>query len=260
MNLLIEGKKAIVCGASRGVGRAIAMALVKEGVHVTLVARGREALDRTKSAILGELKTASVDVVAVDFTLESAPNLIMESCPEPDILLTSGVRLPHGSARDFPRDRWIASLDASMIGPLAIIRAVIGGMCQRRFGRIVNIMGSSLKAPIPAMALTNAGRAALAAVVSGLAREVASDNVTLNNILLGSIDTEGLAQNWSDRAQRQGTTLDAIRAEAIAKIPARRLGTPDEVAHLCLPLCHGGLGFLTAQNIVLDGGAYTGLF
>jgi 3-oxoacyl-[acyl-carrier protein] reductase len=234
MNLGIAGKKAIVCAASRGLGRGCAMALAGEGVAVVITARGAEALERTAD----EIRTAV--------------------CPEPDILITNAGGPPPGDFRDWGRADWLKALDANMLAPIELIKAVVDGMIARRFGRIVNITSSAVKAPIDILGLSNGARAGLTGFVAGIARKTVRYNVTINNLLPGPFDTDRLRSNIAAMAERSRRSLDEVRQERQQQNPAGRFGTAEEFGAACAFLCSAQAGFITGQNLLLDGGAYPG--
>jgi 3-oxoacyl-[acyl-carrier protein] reductase len=257
MDLGIKEKRAIVCAASKGLGRGCARALAGEGVHVTIAARTDETLEATARAIEAETGT-TVTTVAADLTTPDGRAALLAACPEPDILITNSGGETPGDFRDWTRDDWVRALDADMLAPIALIKATVDGMIARRFGRIVNITSSSVKAPLPLLGLTNAGRSGLTGFVSGLAREVAQYGVTINNMLPGAFDTDRLHTVLQFAAERAGRTFDeqvALRKQAI---PAHRLGTAEEFGALCAFVCSTHAGYLTAQNFLVDGGAYPG--
>ncbi|MFT4172840.1 MAG: SDR family oxidoreductase [Rhodocyclaceae bacterium] len=259
MNLGISGRHALVCASSKGLGRACAISLAREGAHVTLVARGVEALERTADEIRRQTGS-EVMTVAGDVTTEEGRAAVLSACPHPDILVTNAGGPKPGDFRDWNRDDWIAALDANMLAPIALIRATVDGMIERRFGRIVNITSAAVKAPIDILGLSNGARAGLTGFVAGLARTTVAHNVTINNLLPGPFDTDRLRQTAAQWAAKSGKTVDAVIAERSAANPARRLGDPAEFGDACAYLCSAQAGFITGQNLLLDGGHYPGTF
>jgi 3-oxoacyl-[acyl-carrier protein] reductase len=259
MDLGIRNKSALVCGASRGLGRGCAEALAAEGVSVTLVARNSEALE----AAADEIRSRSgsiVATVACDITTAQGRAQALAACPQPDILITNAGGPPSGDFRAWTRDDWIAALDANMLTPIELIKATVDGMMARGFGRIVNITSSAVKAPISILGLSNGARAGLTGFVAGLARKTVAHNVTINNLLPGPFDTDRLAAIMSASAAASGKSVDAVRAARMLDNPARRFGTREEFGATCAFLCSQHAGYITGQNILLDGGAYPGTF
>ena len=259
MDLGIAGKKAIVCGASAGLGRGCAEALAREGVAVTLVARGEKRLHETAKAIARETR-AKVNAVAADVTTEEGRAAALAACPQPDILINNAGGPPPGNFRDWSREDWIKALDANMLSAIALIQATIEPMIARRWGRIVNITSGSVKAPIAMLGLSNGARSGLTGFVAGLAREVAPHGVTVNNLLPGPFDTDRLKSLQARTAEQSGREVEAVRAAAAKAIPAGRFGTPEEFGATCAYLCSTHSGFITGQNWLMDGGAYPGVF
>lgn len=258
MDLGIRGRHAIVCASSRGLGRACARALAREGVHVTLNARGAEALEATAQSIRAE-HGVRVATVAGDVGEESTRQALLEACPAPDILVNNNAGPPPGRFEDWDEAAWRGALGANMLAPLALIRAVLGGMAQRRFGRIVNVTSAMVKAPLAPMGLSTGARAGFTAVCKSLAGTVAGSNVTINNLLPERIDTDRQAQMARLAAGAQGISVEEAYAQICARIPAGRLGRPEELGDACAFLCSANAGFITGQNLQLDGGAYPGL-
>ncbi len=259
MDLGIAGRTAIVCGASKGLGRGCAMALAEAGVDVVIVARGRDALDQAARDI-GAIAAGKVTPVAADVTTPDGRASVLAVCPEPDILVNNAAGPPPGDFRSWDRDTWIAALDANMIGPIEFIKATIDPMIARRFGRIVNITSSAVKAPIDILGLSNGARSGLTGFIAGLSRKVAAHNVTINNLLPGSFDTDRLSGIAQMLARTQSLTEDQARAGMIARIPAGRFGTSEEFGKTCAFLASAHAGFITGQNVLIDGGAYPGTF
>ena len=258
MDLGIAERRAIVCGASKGLGRGCAEALAREGVEVWLVARSPEALAQTAREI-GAQSGARVATVAADVASEEGRRAILAACPDPDILVNNAGGPPIGDFRSWSREDWIRALDANMLSAIDLIRSTIDGMIARRFGRIVSITSHMVKSPVGFLALSNGARAGLTGFVGGLARDVAAHNVTLNNLLPGQFDTDRLRSNQEKLAAGRKLPLDQVREQMSGQIPARRFGTPGEFGAACAFLCSAQAGFITGQNLLLDGGQYPGL-
>jgi 3-oxoacyl-[acyl-carrier protein] reductase len=258
MDLGIKGRKAIVCGASAGLGRATATALAREGVSVLIAARDEARLRQAADEIAAETG-GDVRSVAADVTTEAGRAALLGACPEPDILINNAGGPPPGDFRAWTRDDWLKAIDANMLSAIFLIQATIDGMISREFGRVVNITSHMVKAPASILGLSNGARAGLTGFVGGLAREVARHNVTLNNVLPGQFDTDRLRSNHQRFAQTAGGDLEAFRDRARNQIPARRFGDPQEFGDMCAFLCGARAGFITGQNILLDGGQFPGL-
>ncbi len=259
MDLGIGGRKALVCAASKGLGRGCAEALAREGVDVTICARTAADVERA-AAEIGAAAGRVVAWVACDITTPDGRAQALRSCPAPDILVNNAGGPPPGDFRDWDRDAWIRALDANMLTPIELIKATIDGMIARRFGRIVNITSSAVKAPIDILGLSNGARSGLTGFVAGLARKVAAHNVTINNLLPGSFDTDRLKTTMRGRAQAQGRTFDEAFAAGMAAVPAGRYGTPAEFGALCAFLCSSHAGYIVGQNLLIDGGNFPGTF
>ncbi|WP_310611563.1 SDR family oxidoreductase [Limnohabitans sp.] len=258
MDLGISGKKALVCGASAGLGFACAQALVEAGVHVVIVARTEETLQQAAQT-LRDLKAGNVSWVAADVTTEVGRQRILAEHPQVDILVTNAGGPPPGDFRQWGRDTWLKALDANMLTPIELIKATVDGMMARGFGRIINITSSAVKAPVDGLGLSNGARSGLTGFVAGLARSTVGHGVTINNLLPGTFDTARLAGNFAAQAQREGSTPEAVRAARIAKHPAKRLGHPPELGNTCAFLCSVHAGYINGQNILLDGGSFAGV-
>jgi 3-oxoacyl-[acyl-carrier protein] reductase len=258
VDLKIAGRKAIVCGASAGLGRGAAHALALDGVDVVIAARHE---DRLKAAAeeIGAEAGRPVRYVVADVTTEAGRAALLEACPEPDILINNAGGPPMGDFREWDRDTWIRAIDANMLSAIFLIRATIDGMIGRRWGRIVNITSSMVKAPAGFLGLSNGARAGLTGFVGGLSRDVAQHGVTINNVLPGQFDTDRLRSNHERAAQVSGRDFETVRAGAIGQIPARRLGRADEFGAVCAFLCSEHGAFITGQNILLDGGQFPGV-
>lgn len=259
MDLGIRNKHALVCGASRGLGFGCAQALAAEGAHVTLIARRAEILQQAAQEIR-EATGSIVTAVAADITTREGRELALAACPQPDILITNAGGPPAGNFRDWERADWIAALDANMLTPIELIKATVDGMIARKFGRIVNITSSAVKAPIDILGLSNGARSGLTGFVAGLARKTVAHNVTINNLLPGPFETDRLGALFASSARATGKTEETIREARRLDNPAQRFGTPEEFGATCAFLCSRYAGYITGQNILLDGGAYPGTF
>ena len=258
MDLGLKGRKAIVCGASAGLGRATATALARDGVSVVIAARTEERLRQAAEEIAAETG-AQVVWVAADVTTEAGRASVLEACPEPDILINNAGGPPPGDFRSWTRDDWLKAIDANMLSAIFFIKATLDGMIERRFGRVVNITSHMVKQPAAILGLSNGARAGLTGFVGGLARDVARHNVTLNNVLPGQFDTDRLRSNHQRFADAAGRDLESVRENARNQIPARRFGDPAEFGEACAFLCSAKAGFITGQNLLLDGGQFPGL-
>ncbi|HUB96944.1 MAG TPA: SDR family oxidoreductase [Stellaceae bacterium] len=259
MDFGLTGKSALVCAASRGLGRGCAMALAREGVDLVITARGRDALETTAAEIRAETGV-KVTAVAGDITTPEGRKAALAALPSPDILVNNAGGPPPGDFRDWDRDQWIKALDGNMLTPIELIKATIDGMIARRFGRIVNITSAAVKAPIDFLGLSNGARSGLTGFVAGLARRVAEHNVTINNVLPGAIETARLRSNAEATAKATGRTLEEVSRRRLETIPARRVGTPEEFGAVCAFLCSSQASYLVGQNILIDGGQYPGTF
>lgn len=257
MDLGIQGKSALVCAASKGLGRACALALAQEGVNVTIVARGAEALQATAAEIRAATGV-TVTAVAADIASEIGRQAALAACPDPDILVNNAGGPPPGDFRNWTREHWIAAIDANMLAPIELIKATLDGMVARRFGRIVNITSSAVRMPIDTLGLSNGARAGLTGFVGGLSRQVARHNVTINNLLPGATVTDRLKQNMEGAARVTGVSFDELWERRRKAIPAQRYGDPGEFGALCAFVCSAQAGYLVGQNILYDGGAYPG--
>ena len=255
MDLGIKGKKAIVCAASKGLGKACAMSLAREGVELVIIARTLETLEATAAEIRAATG-AKVTAVAGDITTEAGRAAVLAACPEPDILVNNAGGPPRGDFRDWTRDDWIRAVDGNMLTPIFLIKAVVDGMIARRFGRIVNITSGSVKSPIAELGMSNGARAGLTGFVGGLSRQVARHNVTINGLLPGPFLTDRLRGGFEEAAKRTNRPIDEIIAERAASSPAGRVGDPAEFGEACAFLCAASSGFIVGQNLLLDGGAF----
>lgn len=254
MDLGISGKRALVTASSKGLGRGCAEALAAAGVDLVLNARGAETLDATAAALRA---AHGVDIVTVagDVTTAEGRAAVLEAAGAIDILVTNAGGPPPGLWSDWGRDDFIEALDANMLTPIALMQACLPAMTAARWGRVVNITSSSVKAPIPQLGLSNAARAGLTGFVAGTARQVAEAGVTINNLLPGIHDTDRATSLDQGVMAAQGITMEAARQQREATIPARRYGTAAEFGATCAFLCSAHAGFIVGQNIVVDGGA-----
>ena len=259
MDLGIRGRKAIVCAASKGLGKGCALALAGEGVELVIAARTPGPLEATAQELRDRFKV-KVTAVAPDVPPPEGRAQVLAACPEPDIVVNNAGGPPPGDFRAWTRDDWIKALDANMLTPIEFIKATVDGMIARRFGRIVNITSSSVKAPIDILGLSNGARSGLTGFVAGVARKTVRHNVTINGLLPGSFDTDRLAATSFAAAQKQGKSLEQVRAERAADIPAGRFGNIEEFGQACAFLCGANAGYITGQNLLLDGGAYPGTY
>ena len=259
MDLGIRGKKALVCAASKGLGRACAISLANDGADVTITARTLEPLEAT-AAEIREMTGANITAVAGDITTDEGRAAALAAAGDVDILVNNAGGPPPGNFRDWTRDDWIKAVDANMITAIELIKATIDPMIERKFGRIVNITSSAVKSPIDILGLSNGARAGLTGFVAGIARTHASDNVTINNLLPGRFLTDRLKSNEAKVAESKGITLDEQLAARAASIPAGRIGDPAEFGDACAYLCSAQAGFVTGQNFLIDGGLFPGTF
>ena len=261
MNLGIEGKWALVCAASKGLGKGCAMALVREGVNVVITARGAEALEATATE-LRTLNGGEVRTVAGDITTAEGRAAALAACPQVDILVNNAGGPPPGDFRDWDRDAWIKALDANMLTPIELIKATVDAMAGRGFGRIVNITSAAVKAPIDVLGLSNGARSGLTGFVAGVARQtrIAGANVTINNLMPGPFDTDRLRGPSAAAAKAQGIPVEELLAKRRKANPTQRFGNAEEFGAVCAFICSVHAGYLTGQNILLDGGAYPGTF
>jgi 3-oxoacyl-[acyl-carrier protein] reductase len=259
MDLGIKGKTALVCAASKGLGKGCAVSLAREGVNLVITARGKEALEATAE----EIRTSTgvkVTAVAGDITTPEGRAAALAACPQPDILINNAGGPPPGDFRNWSRDDWIKALDGNMLTPIELIKAVIDGMIARKFGRIVNITSGAVKMPIPELGMSNGARTGLTGFVAGLSRAVAQHNVTINNLLPGPFDTDRLRSNFAFNAKKAGKTAEELARSRMEANPAKRFGTVEEFGDACAFLCGAHSGYIVGQNLLLDGGAFPGTF
>lgn len=262
MDLGIAGHWAIITAASRGLGKGCAKALAQEGVNLVINARNIDALESTARELQALNTGVEVHTVAGDIGDETIRSAILSACPQVDILINNNGGPPPGDFRDWTREDWQSAVDANMITPIDLIKATVDGMAARGFGRVVNITSGAVKAPIDILGLSNGARSGLTGFVAGLARQtqLASHNVTINNLLPGAFDTERLRSAFGAVSKASGKAVSAIEEQRLQDIPAGRFGSADEFGAFCAFLCSQYAGYLTGQNILLDGGSYPGTF
>ncbi len=259
MDFGIAGKKALVCAASKGLGKGCAMALAEEGAELVILARGRDALEATAAEIRAKTG-AKVTTVACDITTPEGRKAALIACPSPDILINNAGGPPPGDFRDWDREVWIKALDANMLTPIELMRATIDAMIARRFGRVVNITSSAVKMPIDILGLSNGARTGLTGFVAGLSRKTVKHNVTINNLLPGAMETDRLRANFEAVAKNRKISVEEARAERLTTIPAGRFGTIEDFGTACAFLCSQQASYITGQNWLVDGGLYPGTF
>ncbi len=262
MNFHLSGRWALVCAASRGLGKACARSLVAEGVNVVITARDAAVLERTADELRAIDPDVTVRTAVGDITTEAGRADALAACPQVDILVNNAGGPPPGDFRAWSREQWITALDANMLTPIALIKATVDAMAERGFGRIVNITSGAVKAPIATLGLSNGARSGLTGFVAGLARQpkLAGRDVTINNLLPGAFDTDRLRSATQAAADAEGRPLELVLADRSRAIPAQRFGNADEFGAFCAFLCSTQASYLTGQNILLDGGAYGGTF
>jgi 3-oxoacyl-[acyl-carrier protein] reductase len=259
MDLGIAGRKAIVCASSRGLGRACAWKLAQSGCEVVVNGRNREQVEAT-AAEIRKATSAKITAVAADVATPEGQSALFAACPEPDILVNNNAGPPFRDFRELTRQQMLDGVVANMIVPIEIIQKAIDAMVAKKFGRIVNITSGSVKAPLVGLDLSSGARAGLTAFLAGVARSVAASNVTINFLLPGTFDTDRLRSNFESNAKKRGISIEQAKAERVATVPARRIGDPEEFGEVCAFLCSAQAGYITGQNILLDGGAFPGAF
>jgi 3-oxoacyl-[acyl-carrier protein] reductase len=259
MDLGISERKAIVCASSKGLGKACAFSLARAGCDIVINGRNGDLLEATAAEIRAATGAKVVAVVA-DVGAEDGRKALIAACPAPDILVNNNGGPPPKPFGAIRREDILAGVEANMLTPIALIQAVVEGMAERRFGRIVNITSSSVRAPIAGLDVSSGARAGLTAFLASIARQVARDNVTINSIQPGAFDTDRLRAGMQKQAQARGVSEAAAAAERQASIPAKRFGSPEEFGELCAFLASAQAGYMTGQNILIDGGAFPGAF
>ncbi len=258
MDLGIKGRRAIVCASSAGLGRACALELARAGVDVTINGRDAEKLAATAAAIRAETGVTVTEVVA-DLSTDAGRGALLAACPDPDILVNNNGGPPVKPYADLDADGIRAGLESNFVTPALLLQAVLPGMVERGFGRVVNITSGSVKMPLPGLDLSSGARAGLTGFVAGIARQVAHAGVTINALLPGSFDTARIASMTQAAADRNGTTQQEERARRAASIPAGRIGDPAEFGAACAFLCSDKAGFITGQSLLIDGGVFPGI-
>jgi 3-oxoacyl-[acyl-carrier protein] reductase len=260
MDLGIAGKWALVCAASKGLGKGCATALVREGVNVVITARGAEALAATAAELRAMNPSATVRTVAGDITTPEGRAAALAACPQVDILVNNAGGPPPGDFRDWDRSAWIAALDANMLTPIELIKATVDAMADRGFGRVINITSAAVRAPIDVLGLSNGARTGLTGFVAGLARQprLASRGVTINSLLPGPFETDRLRKTIEAAAAKTGVAADAVADQRRKGVPAQRFGSAEEFGAACAFLASVHAGYITGQNLLLDGGAFPG--
>ena len=258
MDLGISGKKAVVCGGSQGLGKAIAVALAQAGVEILLVSRTEEKLEACAKEI-SSLADASVAWRAADLAQASERAALLERIASSDILINNSGGPPVGDYLSFSREDWLDAIESNMLPGIEFINAALPGMTERRFGRIINVTSHMVKAPVAMLSLSNGARAGLTGYVGGVARDVARHNVTINNLLPGQFDTDRLRSNQQKLADAYDMSFEKVRERSAKEIPAQRFGNPEEFGAYAAFLCSAYAGFITGQNLLMDGGHYPGL-
>ncbi|MAG95382.1 MAG: SDR family oxidoreductase [Alphaproteobacteria bacterium] len=255
MDLGIAGRKAIVCAASKGLGKGCASSLAREGVELTISARTVETLEATAEEIRAATG-ATVHTAPGDISTPEGRAAVLAKCPQPDILVNNNGGPPPGDFRDWQREDWIKALDGNMLAAIELIKATVDGMIERRWGRIVNVTSGAVRSPIPILGLSNGARAGLTGFCAGLSRQTAAHNVTINNILPGPFDTDRLRGNLAKMAERAGGSADELYQQRCQQNPSKRVGTAEEFGEACAFLCSDQAGFIVGQNLLLDGGEF----
>lgn len=259
MDLGIRGRTALVCAASKGLGKGCAESLAREGVNLFITARGEEALQATAGEIRKKF-SVKVTAIAGDITTQEGRSAALAACPSPDILVNNAGGPPPGDFREWDRAAWLKAIDANMLTPIELIKSVLDGMIERKFGRVVNITSSAVKAPIAELGLSNGARSGLTGFIAGLSRRTVRSNVTINNLLPGSMWTDRLRSNLEFNAKKQSKSVEDLKRAREEGIPAGRFGTAEEFGDYCAFLCSAQASYITGQNLLIDGGNYPGAF
>ena len=259
MDLGIAGRKAIVCASSRGLGRACARALAEAGCEVVMNGRNGGTLEATASEI-AKATGAKITPVAADVATPEGQKALLAACPTPDILINNNAGPPLRDFRTLTREQMIDGVVANMIVAIELIQKVIDPMCDKKFGRIVNITSGSVKMPLAGLDLSSGARAGLTAFLAGVARSVAANNVTINHVLPGAFNTDRLHSSLTTNAEKQGKSVAEVTTARMAAIPAKRFGEPAEFGDACAFLCSSQAGYITGQNLLIDGGVFNGAF
>jgi len=259
MDFKLKGKSAIICASSKGLGKACAKALAEEGVNVWLSARTKETLEDAAQEIAA-ISSAGVHTVVADVTTPEGRDALLKACPAPDILVNNAGGPPPGNFRDWGQQEWFDAVNANMFSAIDMIRRTLDGMVERKFGRIVNITSVAVKLPQAELGLSNGARAGLTGFIAGIAREPAQHNVTINNLLPGFIDTDRMRGVLKAKSDATGADLAEFSDAFFERLPAKRPGVPEEFGATCAFLCSQQAAYITAQNILMDGGLYPGTF
>ena len=259
MDLGISGRKAIVCASSRGLGYGCALALAQAGCEVVVNGRDNKRVEEA-AAELAQATGTKVIPVAADVATAEGQKALFAACPEPDILVNNNAGPPFRDFRELTRQQILDGVIANMVVAIELIQKAIDPMVAKKFGRIVNITSATVKAPLAGLDLSSGARAGLTAFLAGVARSVAASNVTINFLLPGAFDTDRLRSNIESNAKKQNISLEAARAQRINSVPAKRFGTPEEFGAACAFLCSAQSGYLTGQNLLIDGGTFPGAF
>jgi len=257
MELGLAGKRAIVCASSRGLGKGCAEALAAEGVDLVINGRTADTLQQTADAI-AEAHGVSVTPVVADIATDEGQAAVLEAAGRVDILINNAGGPPPGDYRDWGREEWLGAVEQNMLTPILLMKAVLPGMIDRGWGRIVNITSVSVKSPIPELGLSNGARAGLTGFVAGVSRQVACHGVTINNLMPGPFETDRLTSNFKNAAEKTGKSYEEIASVRRDSNPSRRFGQPDEFGAYCAFLCSQHAGYVTGQNLLMDGGGYPG--
>jgi 3-oxoacyl-[acyl-carrier protein] reductase len=255
MDLGIAGRRAIVCASSKGLGRGCAEALAREGVDVVINGRHEAEVMATADAIRQNSRVNVTPVVA-DVTTPEGRDDLLKACPEPDILINNAGGPPPGDFRDLDEDQWLKGLVPNLVAPIMLIKATVDGMAKRKFGRVINVTSRSVKTPLYHLPLSNAARAGLTGMVAGLARQVAKDNVIINNLLPGPFATERQMGPMRGRAEQAGIDYETFVKQQTDQVPTRRFGTAEEFGNTCAYLCSVHASFIVGQNLLMDGGGF----
>ncbi len=258
MDLGIAGKHAIVCASSKGLGRACAESLAREGANVTINGRDAVRLEAT-AAEIRDAHSVTVQVVVGDIEADETRSALLEACPRPDILVNNNGGPAPGRYQDWDRDAWVRALDANMISPALMIRDVLDGMVERQFGRIINITSAMVKMPLAPMGLSTGARAGLTALSKSLSRRVVKNNVTINNLLPERIDSPRQVYMAELQAKNENISYEEARERIVGNLAAKRMGLTEEFGAACAFLCSTKSGYISGQNLQLDGGTYPGV-
>lgn len=258
MDLGIAGRKAIVCASSRGLGRGCAQKLAEAGCEVVINGLDRDRLEAT-AAKLRQATGAKIIAVTANVATPEGQSALFAACPEPDILVNNNAGPPFRDFRELTREQMLDGVVANMVVAIELTQKAINPMIARKFGRIVNITSGTVKMPLAGLDLSSGARAGLTGFMAGVARSVAASNVTINCLLPGAFDTDRLRHNFEANAKKRSVSVDQVRADRIASVPAKRLGTAEEFGAACAFLCSEHAGYITGQSLLIDGGAFPGV-